>query len=323
MSLDGHVYRITDPKAFFTPIVLGGGPPKNGFEPWAGVNVTASMYGKLFIVVVDYENLTTTTNAYGSFSIPDPPPYLENIFGGPGEAFVSLMCSQGNRPLYRSGVFSLAEGDQRELNIYLYPDTLSVNEGIAAGDVSGVLGGAGLPGNTRVTASPSGLSFSGSEGQVSLEFGIAIRPDTSNNLDAFLDLSLASWNISVDWPTSWFKSATDVLNDIRNGLAGAAGSVNDAVLAKMETIIETEDGLPSSLANAFFETDVSVTFMDVWYPNQHSWGIGDANDQTVVVLADPCIGYPRDFSKDPVKHTLPWWWIRELVDLSAVKVLTG
>jgi hypothetical protein len=229
-----------------------------------------------------------------------------------------LFLSHDGRPLYRSGVFSLAEGDERQLDIYLFPDTLAVSDGIGAGDVSGVLAGSGLPGNTQITASPSGLSFQGSEGQVSLKFGISLRPDTSNDLNAFLDLSLASWNINVDWPTSWFKSATDVLNDLRSGLAGAASSVNSAVLAKMETIIETEDGLPSALAETFFNEEVSVTFMDVSYPTQHSWGIGDKDDGTVVVLADPCIGYPRDFGMEPVKHKLPWWWIRA-VDFAALQ----
>ena len=319
MSLEGAVYRITDAKSFFTPIVLGSGPPTTGFEPWPGVTVGASLYGKMLFFVVDYENLYTTTNSSGRFLIDDPPTNLLNFFGGYNEAYLSLLLWDGNRPIYRSGVFSLAEGDQRELNIYLFPDTLAVSDGIGAGDVSGVLGNSGLPGNTQITASPSGLSFQGSEGQVSLQFGISIQPDTSNDLNAFLDLTLASWNINVDWPTSWFKSADDVLNDLRSGLAGAASSVNTAVLAKMETIIETEDGLPSSLAETFFNNDVSVTFMDVWYPNNHSWGIGDKDDSTVVVMADPCIGYPRDFSNEPVKHRIPWWWIRA-GDLAVLKV---
>jgi hypothetical protein len=310
MSLEGVVYRITDAKKFFTPIVLGSGPPTTGYEPWPGVTVGASLWGKLLFFAVDYENLYTTTDRYGRFAIADPPANLVNLFGGYNEAFVSLLLSDDGRPLYRSGVFPLAEGDQRELNIYLFPDTLAVSDGIGAGDVSGVLGSSGLPGNTQITASPSGLSFNGSEGQVSIQFGISLTPDTSNDLNAFIDLSLASWNINVDWPTSWFKSATDVLNDLRSGLAGAASSVNTAVLAKMETIIETEDGLPSSLAETFFNNDVSVTFMDVWYPNSHSWGIGDKDDGTVVVMADPCIGYPRNFAMEPIKHKLPWWWIR-------------
>ena len=318
MSLEGVVYRITDAKDFFTPIVLGSGPPTTGFEPWPDVTVAASLYGKLLFFAIDYENLYTTTDSNGSFAIQDPPTNLLNFFGGYNEAYVSLFLSHHGRPLYRSGVFSLAEGDQRQLNIYLFPDSLAVSDGIGAGDVSAVLAGSGLPSNTQITASPSGLSFQGSEGQVSLKFGIALRPDTSNDLNAFLDLSLASWNINVDWPTSWFKSATDVLNDLRSGLAGAASSVNSAVLAKMETIIETEDGLPSSLAETFFNDDVSVTFMDVWYPTPHTWGIGDKDDGTVVVLADPCIGYPRDLGIEPLKHKLPWWWIRA-VDFRALQ----
>ena len=319
MPLQGSVYRITDAREFFTPIVLGEGPPGGGFEPWPGVTVAASMYGKMLFFIVDYENLSTTSNGSGGFALQDPPPELVALFGGPDEAFVSLLLSQNGQPLYRSGFFMLAEGDQRELDIYLFPDTLPESDGITAGDVSSVLGNAGLPGNTEITSSPSGLSFDGSEGQVSIQFGISLTPDVSNDLGKFLDLGLASWNISVDWPTSWFKSADDVLGDLRKGLDGAASSVNSAVLAKMETIVETEDGLPSSLASTFFNNEVSVTFMDVTYPTRHSWGVGAIDDGTVVLLADPCIGYPRDFSMDPIKHSFPWWWIRALVDLETVK----
>jgi hypothetical protein len=319
MSLEGAVYRITDARDFFTPIVLGEGPPTTGFEPWPGVTVAASMYGKLIFFLADYENLYTTTGSSGAFTLQDPPAALVNAFGGPGEAFVSLLVSQNGQPLYRSGLFQLAEGDQRDLRIYLFPDELAPSDGIAAGDVSGVLGNAGLPGNTEITASPSGLSFVGSEGQVSIQFGVSLSPDVSNDLGKYLDLGLASWNINVDWPTSWFKSADDVLADLRKGLDGAAGSVNSAVLAKMETIIETEDGLPSSLAAQFFSDEVSVTFMDVTYPSRHAWGIDANDDRTVVVMADPCIGYPRDFAMEPVKHTPPWWWVRSLVDIEVLR----
>ena len=56
MSLEGVVYRITDARSFFTPIVLGSGPPTTGFEPWPEVTVAASLYGKLLFFVIDYEN---------------------------------------------------------------------------------------------------------------------------------------------------------------------------------------------------------------------------------------------------------------------------
>lgn len=251
----------------------------------------------------------------------DPPASIVNLYGGPDDAYVSLSVNDGGRHLYRSGLFRLAEGDRRELDMYLYADTLPVSDGITAGSVSSVLGSSGLPGNTRITANPSGLSFKGSEGQVSLAFGISLTPDTSNDLDSFIDLTLSSWNISVDWPTSWVKSANDVLDDLRSGLAGAGSSVNDAVLTKMENVIETEDGLPSSLASKFFGNEVSVTFMDVGYPTSHSWGIGDTGDQTVVITADPCLGYPRDFALDPIKHSFPWWWAQSEGHLPVAKLL--
>lgn len=322
MTLDGHVYRITDAKTFFTPIALGGNAPTEGFEPWPDVTVTAHFYGKMLFFLADYENLYRTTDRYGSFSMGDPSVEIVDLFGGPNDAYVSLTAYQGGRPMYRSGLFTLAEGDRRELNMYLYADELSESDGITAGAVSAVLGNAGLPGNTQITASPSGLSFHGSEGQVDLSFGISLVPDTSNDLDAYIDLGLASWNISVDWPTSWVKSADDVLGDLRSGLAGAAGSVNRAVLMKMENVIETEDGLPSSLASKFFGDEVSVTFMNVGYPHTHTWGIGDVDDGTVVITANPCIGYPRDFALDPIKHTIPWWWVQAETTNGVIAQLT-
>jgi hypothetical protein len=47
-------------------------------------------------------------------------------------------------------------------DLWLLPENLSEKDGITAGTVNSVLGSAGLPGNTTITASPSGLAFSGS-----------------------------------------------------------------------------------------------------------------------------------------------------------------
>jgi len=312
MSLDGYVYRITDAKAFFTPIILGEGPPSDGksYEPWPGLNVLASYFARFFFVIWDAENILRLTAEDGSFSIPDPDPFLlSQLFGSSEQLYASIYVSARGSPRYRSGIFQLSEGEGRLLNIYLYPDTLNVSDGITAGEVSTTLASAGLPGNTTITASPSGLSFQGSHGQVSLKFGVSLQPDTSLNLSDFIDLSLTSWNINVDWPTSWFESADDVLASIRSGLQGAATNVNSAVLEKMEGIVEAQEGLPPALAQEFFTSKVSVTFMDVYYPNHFTWGIGDKTNPTPAIVADPCIGYPRDFAMEPVKVKLPWWWI--------------
>ncbi len=294
MSLDGHIYKIGNAEEFFTPIVLGGDPPSSGYSPWSGLEVTALYFFDIIGLELPIEFLTTTTASNGSFSLPDPVSVVNQV--------ALLVSSPGaGTPLYRTAMFSVSEAETRELNVWLFPDTLRRSDGITAGEVSGVVGGAGLPGNTTITASAGGFEFNGSEGQVSIQFGIGLTPDVSTDLNDFIDLSLNSWDINVDWPTSWFETADDVLNDIRSGLAGAGVSMNTAVLAKMETIIETEDGLPSSLATEFFSKEVSVTFMDVKFPTNHTWGIGDNSDGTVVVEADPCIGYPRNLSSDPAK----------------------
>jgi hypothetical protein len=41
---------------------------------------------------------------------------------------------------------------------------------------------------------------------------------------------------------------------------------------------------------------VSVVFFGIGYPHKHSWKIGDTTDETIVLTANPCIGFPRNFA---------------------------
>ena len=293
MTLNGHVYYVTDVTEAFTPVILGDNLPTSGFEAWPGAIVTATYYWPIFGLLPLWATSATVAGD-GSFELAPPPGEFAALVDT-----VSLKVTAGP-PVYRSGYISLAEAQSRELDIWLYPDTLPTADGISAGAVSQVVNGQGLPGNTTLTAGgPYGLNFSGSEGQVSLEFNIVVAPDTSPDLDDFLDLSINGWDINVGWPTSWFESADDVLNKILSGIAGAGGSMNSAVLARMETILENQDGLSAQLAANFLNNDVSVTFYGVGYPNHHSWNIGDTSDRTIVLVANPCIGFPRNFAVDP------------------------
>ncbi len=173
--------------------------------------------------------------------------------------------------------------------------------------MSGVLNGSGLPGNTQITASPSGLSFSGSQSGADVKFGISIVPDTSFDLSTFLDLQLTSWNIHVGWPADWCTNADAVLAEIVQGLQGAATSMNKSVLTRMEQFFASQEGLPdpttnpgsASIINTFFNSDVSVTFMDITYPTQDTWPISNTSDSTAVITGDLCVGYPRSLSSDP------------------------
>ena len=175
---------------------------------------------------------TAMTQADGSFGVDQVPP--NPVLGGGGcesDVRFSLLVSEGwfrFRPLYRSDLsLTVAAAETTELNIWLLPETIDVTDGVPAGSVSSVLKGSGLPGNTEITASPSGLTFSGGTGSgVSFRFAIAITPDTSFNLNMFLDLTLISAQISVGWPADWCTNTEDVLKQISEGLQGAGAKMN-------------------------------------------------------------------------------------------------
>ncbi len=301
MSIDGHVYRITDLELFFLPVLAGAGPPADGYKPWPGVEVRAWAVDTLLPIPLPGGSATTNTD--GSFSIQQqlPNPGL----GDSSDVRAALSISDGAfpyNPLYRSDLDLLVnEAESTELNVWLYPDTIPVEDGVSAGSVDGMVKGAGLPGNTTITAGPSGLAFSGSSDGANIEFGISIRPDTSFTLSSYLDLALASWHIDVGWPADWCTNAEDILVEIIAGLQGAGSSMNAAALSKLEGVFEEHIPL-AEVAKTFFTSEVSVTFMDVGYPNHHSWSLSDTGDDTIVVTADPCIGYPLRLTSDPSKR---------------------
>lgn len=309
----GHIYRITDPAGFFLPILAGEhGQPQQGYEPWPGLEVR--MWSVNDLIPIPLPGGAAMTQADSSFGIAQPPPNATVPGGTPSDVRFMLQVEEGSfpyRPMYRSDLsLSVGAAETTELNIWLLPETVDVKDGIAAGDVSSELKGSGLPGNTQITASAGGLSFSGSQSGADIKFGISIVPDTSFDLDTFLDLGLSSWNIHVGWPADWCTNADDILTQIVGGLQGAASSMNAAVLTKMEKFFENEEGLPSgpggtvlSIVKTFFNTEISVTFMDVTFPTQHTWSIANTTDSTVVLTGDLCVGYPRHLSSDP--STIP------------------
>jgi hypothetical protein len=304
-SLTGHVYRITDPGTFFVPILLGQGPPAEGYQPWSGLEVRTWSVNDLF--PIPFPGGTAQTAQDGGFEITQTPPNptLGGGVGQPSDIRFSLGVSEGTfpfRPLYRSDLsLSVEAAETTELNVWLLPESIDVKDGATAGDVSGVLHDSGLPGNTHITASPSGLSFSGSDSGANIKFSISITPDTSFDLTALLDLRLSSWNIDVGWPADWCTNADDILAEIVRGLQDSATSMNASVLAKLENLFADIENLPLSTVRAFFGSDASVTFMDVTYPTQYTWPLSNTADTTVVIAGDLCIGYPRHLSRDPSK----------------------
>jgi len=294
VPLVGHVYYVTDATEAFAPVILGDAVPTTGFVPWPGSTVEVTYYWELFGFLPLWST-TARAASDGSFQLADPPPQVEEL-----GSYVSLTVTSGV-PVFRSGYVPASEARSKELDMWVYVDRLPISDGISAGTISQQVNGQGLPGNTTITSGgPYGLNFSGSEGQVSMNFNIAIVPDTSPDLGDFLDLSINGYDISVGWPTSWFESADDVLNKIKSGIAAAGSSINTAVLKRMEGILEAPpENLTASMASNFLNNEVSVVFFGVGYPTSHSWNIGNTSDGTIVLTADPCIGFPRNFTVDP------------------------
>jgi hypothetical protein len=302
-GLTGHVYKITDALAFFAPILFPGSGEPQGYEPWGGLEVRTWSVNDL--LPIPFPGGSAQTGSDGSFNITQAPPYpvVGDGVGQGADIRFGLVVSEGSfpyRPLYRSDLsLTVTAAEATELNVWLLPEAIDPKDGISAGQVSKLLQGSGLPGNTKITASASGLAFSGSDSGADITFGISIIPDTSFDLTTFLDLQLSSWNIHVGWPADWCTNADDILAEIVQGIQNAAASMNVSVLTKIKNVFETEEPLLSSYANTFFDSDVSVTFRDITYPGPHTWKLSDSTDATVVIGGDLCIGYPRHLSSDP------------------------
>jgi hypothetical protein len=303
--LSGHIYRITDSSSFFLSVLAGQVPPAQAYQPWGGLEVRTWSVNDLFPIPFPGGSAQTLSN--GSFDITQTPPnpVLGGGVGQPSDIRFSLLVSEGSfpyRPLYRSDLsLSVDAAETTELDVWLLPESVDVKDGVSAGMVSGVLNNSGLPGNTHITASPSGLAFAGSDSGADVKFGISITPDTSFYLNTFLDLQLSSWNIHVGWPADWCTSADDILAEIVRGLQDAGASMNTAVLTKLVDVFADQANLPLATVLTFFDTDASLTFMDVTYPTQYTWPLANTTDSTVVVTGDLCIGYPRHLSHDPSK----------------------
>jgi len=304
----GHVYKIVDQTSFFGPI-LGGqqGPPQQGYQPWPGLEVrTWSVNDRLPIPI---PGGSAQTQADGSFGINQPAPSATIPGDTPNDVRFMLQVSEASfpyRPLYRSDLsLPVRTAGTTELNIWLLPQVIDQKSGMSAGSISSLLHGSGLPDNTKITASPSGLSFSGSDSGADVKFGIAIVPDTSFDLNTFLDLRLSSWDIHVGWPADWCTNADNILTEIVSGLQNTAASMNSSVLTDIEQFFTNLAGLTRSdgsvppLVKTFFTSDVSVTFMDLTYPTPYTWPLSNTTDKTVVITGDLCIGYPRHLSSDP------------------------
>lgn len=284
MTAKGYVNLITDPTTFFAPILFGQGPPSSGYAP-TDSPVIVTLYSPGFIFgLFSFSMQTTVNTSDGSFEFQLPGDYVFDQ--------VAITVSYLGYPYYRSGFFPFANL-AKELNIFIYEPRLPTSDGISAGQVSTALSTTSLPGNTSISVNSNGFNISGSESEVSLDFGLRITPDTSANLNVYFDLALNGWNINVGWPESWCESATDVLNSIKAGLQTAGSAANKLVASQISTILQSAPLNLSSGEAITLLDNVSIQFVYASYPNNHTWGLSNKTDSTIVIFPQPVIGYPR------------------------------
>jgi hypothetical protein len=319
---------------FFGPILLatiaapkspdGIPPPQSGTVAFKGVFVVLQLYNEYVSQWVIMTRKMTQTASDGTFE------FTVNASEMGTRGFLTIWPARPDpqfpgavSPLYRSNAFQVApfadpvdeSGDPRLLNVALFVDTLPNADGVTAGALSGLMAGVGsglIPADTQlwvnenanslnVSASVSGSGAAGILGSISAMFGITLTPDQGWFQNVFFDLSLSWYNFDVSGLLSWGLSGHEVHLKVASAIAGAGGSLNSKVLQRMESILSKPiksggEGIPAGLAASLLTKAVTVSFWSVNFPNSHKWTVGQVNDPTVVLVANPCIGYPRHLS---------------------------
>jgi len=287
MSITGHVNLITDPTAFFLPIILGTGKPPSGFVPSRDAAIVAEMTG-LFLGIFPISVSANVSAVNGSFTLPDLPP----VFASMDEIWINLRLH--DRPFYRSEVFPRAHAS-KGLEIFLFQPPIPETGGVTAGQASTDLAGASLPRNTTLSADPWSLGVVGSKPGADIRFGIQIVPDTSPNLSIFFDLALDGWNIHGGWPADWCTSADDILNNIRTVLQASGPEANQIVSGTITRAIEGAPLNRSSTISRKLLDNVSIQFVTMSLSDKHTWTLSDETDKTNMIVPQLTLGFRRGF----------------------------
>jgi len=285
--INGQIHLITNPTAFFAPILLGSGGPTTGFANLTGGSFVITMTGFAVANPTVQTTVSAAVNATnGTFSLHEYPTttHIDDV---------SLNLAHLGQPFYRSAVFKYTRAKQGNLNIYLFQPVLPASDGVAAGVISTALASGSLPGNTTLSSNPWGIGIVGSKSGADIQFGITLIPHTSTNLNVYADLALQNWNIHVGFPADWCTTAHDILTSIRTALVNDDGEVNVLIKAQIIQMIEKPPlGLSAALATSLVN-HVSITFSSILFPVKHTWALSNTKDTTVVMNVHPTIGYPR------------------------------
>jgi hypothetical protein len=295
MSTKGAIHTVTDPTAFFAPIVLGGSGHGGGFVPTKSSGVSVILMAWMQVIPVlpplPLPIATTASATDGTFSLPDIPasldPFVQNV---------SFLVSVHGKPFYRSGLFPRTHlSPEKTFDIFVYQPSIPSSDGVTAGLISQGLAGGGLPGDTKLSAKPWGIDVAGDSSGADIEFGVQLTPDTSPNLGLFFDLALHNWNIQVGFPADWCTNADSILNKIKTALQTDDSKANQLVSA---TITKAFEGPPLKLSASVTQkllNAVSIQFTSLSLPNSHVWPLSDTSDRTIVVVPQLTLGFPRVF----------------------------
>jgi hypothetical protein len=318
MSLHGHVFRITDVLAAFTPVIADDENPTTGFTPWVSATVSADYIMKktynpprpkkpgikppLGQTVTTHWGISTKTAKDGSFKLAEPPKSVEEKHGN--ASLVMLRVSNGVT-IYRTSYMAVKEAQSRALDIWVFIATDAQQQGINAGFISQQLntvsaGGVGLPSDTLISAggadAPFGINFVGSSNEVRLIFNVWIAPATGSDIQDYFNLTVNGWDINVYFPDTLFITAGEIADALVRGIPAADGSVSAGVVNTLaaDLVAQGEGLITLDQAKTFFNNEVTVTFANITYPEElHSWGLSDTNDTTIIIRATPAIGFPQ------------------------------
>ena len=295
MPTKGSIHTITDPTAFFAPIVLGGSSHGGGFVPTksSGVNVILMAWMQILpgLPALPLPFAATASATNGSFSVADIPASLHSFVHD-----VSFLVSVHGKPFYRSGLFPRTHlSPEKSFDIFVYQPTIPASDGVTAGLVSTGLSSGGLPGDTKLTTNSWGIGVAGDSSGADIQFGVQLTPDTSPHLGLFFDLALHNWNIQVGFPADWCTNADSILNQIKTALQTDNSKANQLVSG---TITKAFEGPPLNLSATVTQkllNAVSIQFTSLSLPNKHTWALSNHTDKTIVVVPQLTLGFPRVF----------------------------
>jgi hypothetical protein len=295
MSIKGAIHTITDPTAFFAPIVLGGTGHGGGFIPTKSSGVSVMLTAWMEVIpaspAIPLPISAMASAADGGFTLPDVPASLNSFVHN-----VSFLVSVHGKPFYRSALFPRTHlSPEKSFDIFVYQPSIPSSDGVPAGLISSGLASGDLPGNTVLSANPWGIGVVGSKSGADIDFGIQLTPDTSPNLGVFFDLALHNWDIQVGFPADWCTNADAILAQIKTALQSDNSKANQLVAG---TITKAFEGPPLKLSSAVTQkllNAVSIQFTSLTLPNKHTWPLSKTNDGTIVVVPQLTLGFPRVF----------------------------